>query len=68
MHGQDLTVPQLPNPMENTEGQNGTIEVQQDLIAPPDDCAICFNQYERPVMTPCRHWFCMCAPRPWHSR
>ena len=38
----------------------GAARVGQDctLVAPLDDCPICFNELERPTRTPCLHWYC----------
>ncbi|KAK9808795.1 hypothetical protein WJX72_003802 [[Myrmecia] bisecta] len=55
----DLAVPDLhmlhaPGPNPNTIGA-----VDGTLVAPAgDECAICLDALERPVKTPCNHWFC----------
>ncbi|KAK9824040.1 hypothetical protein WJX72_007212 [[Myrmecia] bisecta] len=55
----DLRVPDLqdhllhaPVPTANSTGVDGT------LVAPAEECAICLDALERPVRTPCSHWFC----------
>ena len=30
----------------------------EHLIAPEDECYVCFNAYEQPTITSCGHWFC----------
>lgn len=51
---QDVTVPSLsPNlPGDMPDGADAT------LVAPLEECPICFNELERPTRTPCQHWFC----------
>ena len=28
------------------------------LVAPQEECSVCLNDFERPTITPCSHWFC----------
>eukprot|EP00887_Chlorella_sp_A99_P003475 scaffold7.g3475.t1 len=34
------------------------VERDYGLVAPEDECAICIDSFEVPVVTPCSHWFC----------
>ncbi|KAK9830036.1 hypothetical protein WJX72_009324 [[Myrmecia] bisecta] len=57
----DLTVPDLQHVLEaGAHGTSGGIgERDESLVAPEDvECTICLDSLERPVKTPCNHWFC----------
>lgn len=45
-------------------GGGGGVPTEKDasLVAPDkDECAVCMDSYEAPVVTPCNHWFCRCG-------
>lgn len=38
----------------------------ESLVAPVEECSVCLNDFERPSITTCGHWFCRCAFSPSH--
>lgn len=40
-------------------GAPGAVREDASLVPPGDaDCSVCLDAFERPVATPCNHWFC----------
>ena len=55
---------QLPEP-NLADGDTGTVGHDDDLLAPDGDiCPVCHEFFDRPTMTACKHWFCLCAAPP----
>ena len=54
MRAQDVKVPSLA-----TEKQ-APVGADPNLVAPLEECPICFNVLERPTRTACQHWYCRC--------